>query len=414
MIVWAAFSGQAAAGTLGQCIDINLLLVFILFCALFSIIMPPVGAKRKAFLETKRLNALKRWKKDDVEELHPDSDGARQPPPRASTSSPPPCASATTFPPPHAANMSSAAFRHSLLQQEKRESISISKDSTMVVFSLRRLQSLLNLIKCEYGTSVTTEITTDYFDCHVNLRCDECKKVVHYSEPKKCQRSDLTEGNIAHVFHSLSEGYGRAGLSRLSAAVGCQEMTNYTFNRHAQFIYQEMNGFYKEQESVAQQCVEKLYEKEEKGKDIDGKLNIDVSFDGTWLSRGHKSHIGAGFVIDLSSGIVVDYKILSNYCNACASMKKKKDEENFEQWRQTVHAETCQANFSGLSGAMEAETAVRIWGRSEEKGFRYLTFLSDGDSSAYKAVTNMNNGKDPYCNQSCSEENRHQITKIKR
>lgn len=70
-----------------------------------------------------------------------------------------------------------------------------------------------------------------------------------------------------HVFHSLSEEYGQAGLSRMSALMGCKEMTTYTFNRHAQFIYQEMNGFYKEQESMDQQCVEKLYEKEEKVKD---------------------------------------------------------------------------------------------------------------------------------------------------
>lgn len=94
-----------------------------------------------------------------------------------------------------------------------------------------------------------TKISADYFDCNVNLRCDECEKVVWYPEPRKCQRNNKTEGNIIHVFHYLSEGYGQAGQSRLSALMGCKKIpTTYTFNCHAQFIYQQMNGFYKEQE----------------------------------------------------------------------------------------------------------------------------------------------------------------------
>lgn len=139
-------------------------------------------------------------------------------------------------------------------------------------------------------------------------------------------------------------------------------------------------------------------------KDIDGKLNIDVSFDATWLSRDHKSHTGAGFVVDISFGMVVDYEILSNSYNACTIMKKRRDKANFEQWRKTVHAEKCQANISGLSEAMEAEVAVRIWGRSEMKGLRYLAFLSDGDSSSYKSVCNMNSGEELYCNHSVEKE----------
>lgn len=237
--------------------------------------MPRVSKRRMAFIESRRRNSLKRFKKDEgleqgvVEKLHPDSQVAPQPPAPS---------------PPRVTNVSSAAFRHSLLQQ-KRESPNVSEDNIMIVMSLQRLKSILKLIKCDCGTILSTKITTNYFDCSVNLRCDECEKVVCYSEPRKCQRSNITEGNIVHVFHSLSEGYGQAGLSRISALMGCKEMTTFTFNRHAQFLYEEMNGFYKEQESVAQECVEKLYENEEKMKDSDGKLNVDVSFDGTWVTN---------------------------------------------------------------------------------------------------------------------------------
>lgn len=73
-----------------------------------------------------------------------------------------------------------------------------------------------------------------------------------------------------------------------------------------------------------------------------------------------------------------------------------KTKERFEGWRVTVHAGMLQANFDGLSGRMETECAVRLWERSENIGFWYITFLRDGDSSAYTAVTDMNNGEGPY------------------
>ncbi|MPC93790.1 hypothetical protein E2C01_088931 [Portunus trituberculatus] len=85
-------------------------------------------------------------------------------------------------------------------------------------------------------------------------------------------------------------------------------------------------------------------------------------------------------------------------------MGKKKGKASFDEWHQTVHSEKCQRNFTGLSGAMEPEGAVRMWQRSEANGYRYVTFLSDGDSSSFKAVCNMNNGTGPYTNHTVVKE----------
>ena len=62
------------------------------------------------------------------------------------------------------------------------------------------------------------------------------------------------------------------------------------------------------------------------------------------------------------------------------------------------------ANFEGLSRGTEAESGIRMWERSEVKGFQYVTFLSDGDSSAYKVVRNMNNSKGPYTTKKIMKE----------
>lgn len=65
---------------------------------------------------------------------------------------------------------------------------------------------------------------------------------------------------------------------------------------------------------VAIEWVQKLNEEHGKQRDSDGLLDINVSFDGTWFTRGHKLHIGAAFVMDIFSGVVLDCEVLSSYC----------------------------------------------------------------------------------------------------
>ncbi|GFX37542.1 uncharacterized protein TNCV_4899721 [Trichonephila clavipes] len=88
--------------------------------------------------------------------------------------------------------------------------------------------------------------------------------------------------------------------------------------------------------------------------------DIDDTFDGTWLTRGHSSQIGVGCVIDLLTGFVMDFEIMSKRCIECEHAK------------------------SGSSCAMEQEAALKLWQRSEDSGFRYTTLLSDGDAKTYQ------------------------------
>lgn len=85
-------------------------------------------------------------------------------------------------------------------------------------------------------------------------------------------------------------------------------------------------------------------------------------------------------------------------------MKKKKEKAQFDEWHMTVHTGKFQANFQGVSGAMESEGGVRMWQRSEGKGFKYVTFLSDGDLSSFTAVCSMNNGNGSYASHNVMKE----------
>ena len=58
-----------------------------------------------------------------------------------------------------------------------------------------------------------------------------------------------------------------------------------------------------------------------------------VSFDGSWQKRGHTSLYGLATVIDVLTGLVLDYEILSKYCHVCA-IKKAENLVNHQLSRQ--------------------------------------------------------------------------------
>ena len=59
-------------------------------------------------------------------------------------------------------------------------------------------------------------------------------------------------------------------------------------------------------------------------------IDISVSFDGTWHRRGHISNYGVGVVIEIFTGLLIDYCVLSKYCHECAITKKGLGEDSPE------------------------------------------------------------------------------------
>lgn len=100
------------------------------------------------------------------------------------------------------------------------------------------------------------------------------------------------------------------------------------------------------------------------------------------MTRGHSSHIGVGAVVELFTGYVLDYVVLSNFCLGC-EVGPKPGSEFYEQWRE---AHRCQ-NTSSKSGQMEVEAGLILFERSiERRNLRYTTVLCDGDSRTYNAI----------------------------
>ncbi|KAM7312937.1 hypothetical protein ISCGN_009841 [Ixodes scapularis] len=112
--------------------------------------------------------------------------------------------------------------------------------------------------------------------------------------------------------------------------------------------------------------------------------DVSVSYDGTWHKRGHTSHFGVGVAIELETGLVLDYAVVSNYCHGCR-IGPKEESEGYKEW---LEKHQCQKNFDGSANAMEVQAAEVIFSRSVGlHNLQYTTILCDGDSKAYNHVS---------------------------
>nr|XP_045625473.1 uncharacterized protein LOC123774857 [Procambarus clarkii] len=133
---------------------------------------------------------------------------------------------------------------------------------------------------------------------------------------------------------------------------------------------------------------------------IDGVLDIDVSFDGSWHTRGHHSQIGTAFVVEIFTGLVVDHNTFCKNFTKCSAFKHRKQNGKITQaefdTEMGKHLPDCDKNYNGTAKNMEPDAAVLMWGRSLDKKLRYTTLVGDGDSSAFNKICAMNNGDGPY------------------
>lgn len=90
-------------------------------------------------------------------------------------------------------------------------------------------------------------------------------------------------------------------------------------------------------------------------------LDVKVTYDGSWHTRGHSSNVGIGIVIDVLTGLVLDYVVLSKYCTWCSLAEKRFGDKKTEfDEAMKIHKETekCEKNFYGSSNMMEVDAAA--------------------------------------------------------
>ena len=128
--------------------------------------------------------------------------------------------------------------------------------------------------------------------------------------------------------------------------------------------------------------------------DVNSPHNIDVSADGTWMTRGYSSKVGVTSVIGQVTGKVLDTEVRSKVCKSCDYWEKRKEQrpDDYQRWL-ISHPKQCEATHTGSSGAMEAAADVAIFHRSVNLyNLQYTRFTGDGDTNALKTVHSISRG----------------------
>ncbi|XP_070579632.1 uncharacterized protein [Ptychodera flava] len=119
---------------------------------------------------------------------------------------------------------------------------------------------------------------------------------------------------------------------------------------------------------------------------LEETMNIGVSVDGAWISRGFNSLYGFVSVISIDTGKVLDKHFLSSKCRECDKWEGKAKDREYVAWF-IEHEPNCQINHEGSAKSMEEAGARVLFERSLQKyNVRYTQYIGDGDSSAYAAV----------------------------
>ncbi|KAK3880998.1 hypothetical protein Pcinc_014547 [Petrolisthes cinctipes] len=267
-------------------------------------------------------------------------------------------------------------------------------DKKQLIISVDDIRRVLDIAACTVCYApLTLSAKTDCLSSKLTVTCTSCDTgVVIRDETAKTstgKNTKMLENNVKGVFEAVNNNIGITGLNRIISTFGFDTFSQGKFTRHAHFLYKRMDKQYPVRMKDVISAVFTHYESYDiLPEQTTGLLDITVSYDGTWMTRGHSSHIGVGFVVEVDTGFIIDRKVISNFCQVCSSREKRQLPATPE-WM-ARHASSCNKNYTGTSASMGTEAARRLWSRSTQLGLRYTTYVGDGDSSTYQAVQQLN------------------------
>ncbi|XP_045594769.2 uncharacterized protein [Procambarus clarkii] len=238
------------------------------------------------------------------------------------------------------------------------------------------------------------EVLIEQHNVHVIKTCNECNMSV--KRPLQTNYDILK--TLVHC--NMLNGQGYVFYERWCAINRMKFVSQKVYDRWQDHIRDAANLKWADVQENTQGIIFDHYIKQLHREPTDGILDIDVSFDGSWHTRGHHSQIGTSFVVEIFTGMVVDFNVFCKKCSQCQQFERSKKSGKLNQAQfdseMAKHLPKCDRNYSSSAKNMEADAAVLMWGRSDVNKLRYTTFVGDGDSSAYNKVCAMNNGAGPY------------------
>ena len=276
-----------------------------------------------------------------------------------------------------------------------------ARSSRWCLLDLNKLDTLLESVNCPHCQSQQSLHTTTSdakrmgFALCLEISCCKCGTNFGntYSLPEspsdKKPSPFLINDLMTLIFNRL--GLGHTAMVEFCGVLGMPAMHLKTFQKKEFNIVRKTLEATKDvlERSVA--IVRAMHCEMNRDFPSDQPVPITVSFDGTWQKRGYMSMHGVAAVIEVVTGLDVDFVVLSTYCHSC-SLKRAECRDNaaaFDTWY-VDHRDDCSINYHGSSNAMEVEAAKRLWSRSVARhNLTYTGMLGDGDSKAHRAVVVM-------------------------
>ena len=227
--------------------------------------------------------------------------------------------------------------------------------------------------------------------CAYETICTKCNAVLN-STLSSDRLDEATARNAPFtvvrqaVAATMDMGVGHAGLVKLCRFFDMVPMHHSSYIKHMLAVTEANKQVVTRVLDSAATTVRNAYRQVNPSIAEEDVIDLTVSFDGSWMTRGHKSSYGVGCVIDTVTGLAVDLAIFSLYWQRCSYAKRRyggRDTDEFKAWYAT-HRNECNRNFDRTSGGMEAAAGEQLWERSLERGFRYTTIVADGDAKTYK------------------------------
>ncbi|GFX02775.1 uncharacterized protein TNCV_4437571 [Trichonephila clavipes] len=268
-----------------------------------------------------------------------------------------------------------------------------SQPEASYIFSHKAVFSeLLQKVPCKYCTNCTLVIKQHHsmgYSTKMEL-CESCHESygsVFSSFQEEAKNSHDINSKLVSAF--LSIGRGHAALETFSSVLNMPTMDRKTFAKCMHNLSVKNKEVKKKMLEMSRQAAREAHVKVDASLKNQEIIDVSASYDGTWQKRGHTSNLGLGIIIDILSGLVLDFEVLSKYCHNCvvACRDMGVDSAEFHIW-QKGHADECDKNFDGTSGAMEMHAALIMWRRSiSDCQMRFVSMLSDGDSKTFQFLS---------------------------
>ena len=289
-----------------------------------------------------------------------------------------------------------SATKLQVLPSTPATQVKVSKETSYVLMNNDMWRSLLCDIKCDECCEPSLDVIAKgafVFSTKIEMICKNCNKIFCsiFSSPQETE-TKCFESNKRFVEAFLKIGKRHTALEIFSMAVGIHAMDKKTFSKCVHTLFEEKKILKNEILEISRTIIRKRHEEIDEPKAEDEIIDITVSYDGTWQKRGHTSLNGIGLVVDVLTGLVVDFKVLSKYWPECTAAKKDLDGNSAEffLWHEGHKAE-CSENYSGSSNAMEMKAAEILWRRSiSDCRMRYTNNLSDGDAKTFQHLSSLN------------------------